>query len=134
MKQIATGEPTEKSDALASQLRDRFEDVLERHRIAGYVYGISSVFHVFFETDATSAADAQKRSDLHTTDPQKLKGMSGALISSYQRHLRFHGVDNMSSTGGLLSSVHTQKDIDEATAAFEKTVLALLEEGLILRL
>ena len=134
LKQIATGGPTEKADALAAQLRERFEAVLERHRIAGYVYGISSVFHVFFETDATSAADAQQRSDLHTTDPRKLKGMSGALIGSYQRHLRFHGVDNMSSTGGLLSSVHTYEDIEEAAAAFEKTILALVEEQLILKL
>ena len=134
LKQIATGEPTKKADALAARLREKFEDVLERYSIAGYVYGISSVFHVFFETDATSASDAQQRSDLHTTNPQKLKGMSAALIGSYQRHLRHHGVDNMSSTGGLLSSVHTQNDIDEATDAFEKTILALVEEELILKL
>jgi glutamate-1-semialdehyde 2,1-aminomutase len=134
LKQIATGEPTKSADALAAQLRETFEDVLERHGIAGYVYGISSTFHVFFETDVAAAARASRRSDLHTADPQKLKGMSGELISRYQLHLRHHGVDNMSSTGGVLSSVHTQKDIEEATDAFEKTVVALAGEKLILKL
>ena len=60
--------------------------------------------------------------------------MPGELINSYQRHLRYHGVDNMSSTGGVLSSAHSGRDLEEATAAFEKTVLALAAEGLVLRL
>jgi hypothetical protein len=38
----------------------------------------------------------------------------------------------MSSTGGLLSSAHTEADVADATAAFEATVLALREEGLVL--
>ena len=134
LRQVATGEPTKKADELAAQLRAQFEEVLERHGIAAYVYGISSAFHVFFETDATAVAAASQRSDLHTNDPQKLKGMSGALINSYQRHLRHRGVDNMSSTGGMLSTAHTQRDLDETTEALEKTVLALVEEQLVYRL
>ena len=60
--------------------------------------------------------------------------MPGELISSYQRHLRHNDVDNMSSTGGVVSSAHSDRDLEEATAAFEKTVLALAAEKLILRL
>ena len=60
--------------------------------------------------------------------------MPAALVIQYQRHLRHRGVDIMSSTGGLLSSAHTEQDIEEATAAFEATVVALLEEGLLLTL
>ncbi len=134
LKQVATGEPTQKADALAARLRGDFEEVLERHAIAGYVYGISSTFHVFFETDAAFAAAAGQREDLRTSDPRKLKGMPGELISSYQRHLRHNGVDNMSSTGGVVSSAHSDRDLEEATDAFEKTVLALAAEKLILRL
>ena len=134
LQQVATGEPTKKADALAARLRGGFEEVLERHAIAGYVYGISSTFHVFFETDAAVAAAAGQRGDLRTSDASKLKGMPGELISSYQRHLRHNGVDNMSSTGGVVSSAHSDRDLEEATAAFEKTVLALAAEKLILRL
>ena len=134
LQQVAAGEPTRKADGLAAQLRTGFEEVLERHAIAGYVYGIGSTFHVFFETDAAVAAAAETRDDLRTNDPRKLKGMPAELTNSYQRHLRYHGVDNMSSTGGVVSSAHSGSDLEEATAAFEKTVLALAAEKLILRL
>jgi hypothetical protein len=39
----------------------------------------------------------------------------------------------MSSTGGVLSSAHTKGDIAQATTAFEATVLALLQEGLVMK-
>ena len=112
-------------------LREQWDAVLEKHGIAGYVYGPSSTFHVYFETDAERIKNAFCRSDLHTTDATRLKGMPGSLIQQYQRLLRHHGVDNMSSTGGVLSAAHTEADIDEATVAFEKTVIALREESLI---
>ena len=134
LQQVATGKPIPRADALGERLRAGFEEVLERRGIAGYVYGIGSTFHVFFETDAAVAAAAGTRHELRTGDPAKLKGMPGELIDSYQRHLRHNGVDNMSSTGGVVSSAHTDLDLEEATSAFEKTVLALAAEKLVLRL
>jgi glutamate-1-semialdehyde aminotransferase len=119
---------------MAELLRRSWDDVLERRGIAGYVYGPASTFHVYFETDPARLRRAADRQALHTTDPKRLKGMPGALVTSYQRHLRHRGVDIMSSTGGLLSSAHNEADIAEATTAFEATVLALREEGLVLTL
>jgi hypothetical protein len=58
--------------------------------------------------------------------------MPGDLVNEYQRHLRFHGVDNMSSTGGVLSSAHTEEDLGIANDVFEKTVVALRDLGLVL--
>ena len=134
LKEVATGAPIDRANALTQKLHAAWEEVLERHAIAGYVYGPSSTFHVYFETDPERCGSASSRSDLHTNDANKLKGMPGNLISEYQRHLRFHGVDNMSSTGGVLSSAHTDEDVDEATEVFEKTVLSLRDMGLILSL
>ena len=113
---------------MAARLRRDWDDVLERHGVAGYVYGPCSTFHVYFETDQERIRSASTRQDLHTTDAKRLKGMPAALIDQYQRYLRFHGVDLMSSTGGVLSAAHQESDIDQATGAFEKTVLALREE------
>jgi glutamate-1-semialdehyde 2,1-aminomutase len=127
LKQVATGEPIAKANASAENLRASWDDVLDRQSIAGYVYGISSTFHVYFETDLERIRGASSRDDLHTGDGQRLKGMPAELIDEYQRHLRFHGVDIMSSTGGVTSSAHTDRDIEEATEAFEKTVIALRE-------
>ncbi len=132
LEQVATGQPIERANALAQQLRSDWDDILERHGIAGYVYGPCSTFHVYFETDPERVGAASSRSDLYTSDAKKLKGMPGGLINEYQRHLRYHGVDNMSSTGGVLSSAHTDEDLGIANDAFEKTVVALRDLGLVL--
>ena len=131
LKQVATGEPTRKANAMTKKLQAAWEGVLDKHGIAGYVYGPCSTFHVYFETDQERIRAASSRQDLHTTDAKRLKGLPAELIKVYQRNLRFHGVDNLSSTGGVLSAAHTDRDIEDATEAFEKTVLALREQELI---
>jgi glutamate-1-semialdehyde 2,1-aminomutase len=131
LQQVATGEPIRRANQAAERLRSAWEDVLERKSVAGYVYGSCSTFHVYFETDPERLRIASTRQDLHTREARRLKGMPAELVAEYQRNLRYHGVDNMSSTGGVLSSVHTDRDIDEATIAFEHTVNALLDQGLI---
>ena len=129
---LATGEPIHRADTLAASLRTAWDQVLEEEGIAGYLYGVCSTFHVYFETDASRVRRASTRADLYTREADRLKGMPGILIDEYQRHLRFYGVDNMSSTGGVLSAVHSQRDIEEATVAFRKTAVALRDRGLVL--
>ncbi len=131
LKQVATGEPIRKVNELAQRLRENLDVVLDRYKVAGYVYGCCSTFHVYFETDPQRIRQASTRQDLHTTEAKRLKGMPGKLITEYQRHLRYHGVDLMSSTGGVLCSAHTQEDIDHATKAFDQALAALLEQKLI---
>jgi len=131
LQRVRTEVPTRTADERAEQLRSAWDAVLEHEGIAGYVYGQSSVFHVYFETNAERLRDASCRSDLHTLDAERLKGMPGRLNEQYQRLLRFHGVDIMSGTGGVLSAVHTSDDIDQATSAFKKTVVALRDENVI---
>ena len=131
LKQVATGEPIRRANEMAQKLRDNWAAVLERYKVAGYVYGVCSAFHVYFETDPQRIGQASSRQNLHTTDARRLKGMPGKLITEYQRHLRYHGVDLMSSTGGVLCAAHTQEDIAHATQAFEQTIAALLDQKLI---
>lgn len=134
LSRVATGGPTQAASELAATLREAFNQVLRRLDVAGYVYGPASSFHVYFETDPIRARAADNQQALHTSDARRLKGMPGNLITQYQRHLRQRGVDLMSSTGGLLSSSHTADDLAHATSAFEDTVQALLDEGLVLRI
>lgn len=134
LKRIASGEPICRANHLAEQLRRSWDEVLERHGIAGYVYGSASTFHVYFETDRARLTIIRARRDLYTSDAKRLKGMPGRLVDQYQRHLRYRGVDVMSSTGGVLSASHTEQDIAQATSAFEETVRALRQEGLVFSL
>jgi glutamate-1-semialdehyde 2,1-aminomutase len=131
LRRVAGGAPIAHANRMAELLRRSWDAVLERHGIAGYVYGPASTFHVYFESNKDRLATARSRQDLYTLDARLLKGMPGDLVTRYQRHLRFRGVDLMSSTGGVLSSAHTEQDIAQATAAFEQTVLALRDEGLV---
>ena len=131
MREIQDGAAIETADAMASLLRASLNDVLERKAIAGYAYGESSIFHVYFEMDAAAVAAAGSRADLVTSDAVKLKGMPAALLSEYTRHLRHHGMDIMSGTGGVVSAVHTPEDIAEACEAFERTVSALVDLKLV---
>jgi glutamate-1-semialdehyde 2,1-aminomutase len=131
LRRIASGEPTHQADAAAASLRERWDGVLEKHGLAGYVYGVSSTYHVYFETDARRIAASSTRADLRTADPTRLKGMPGELIEKYQRTLRYFGADNMSCTGGVLSAAHTAADIEQATEIFERTVLQLRDEAVV---
>lgn len=131
LRRVATAEPIEAADAIAETLRLAWEGVLEEQGVAGYVYGPCSTFHVYFETDRQRIEAASSRADLQTSDAKRLKGMPAELIREYQLLLRHHGVDNMSSTGGVLSAAHTDRDVADATEAFGKTVAAMLEQGLI---
>ena len=131
LKQVATSEPIERANATARRLRSDWNGVLEKHGIAGYVYGPCSTFHAYFETDRDRVRAASSRLDLHTTDAKRLKGMPPQLIAHYQLLLRSYGVDNMSSTGGVTCAAHTERDVEVATSAFEETVLALRNAGLV---
>jgi glutamate-1-semialdehyde 2,1-aminomutase len=128
---VATGEPIERANRMAARLRAAWDAVLERHGVAGYVYGEASTFHVYFETDAARRSGAAHRADLRTADARRLKGMPGPLVTAYQRLLRHHGVDLMSGTGGVLSSVHSEEDLAWATRAFEETIRTLLAWDLV---
>ena len=134
LKKVLTGEPNRKAAEMADRLRTRWDDVLERYSIAGYVYGPPTMFHVYLETDPRRVSAAGSRADVHTSEASRLKGMPGKLVADYQRWLRHHGVDLLIGTGGVLSNAHTEADIDQATEAFEKTVLALRDEKQVLTL
>lgn len=131
LRRVATYEPIERANAMARKLRLDWNAVLQKHGIAGYVYGRRSTFHVYFESDPDRVRAASSRHDLHTSDARRLKGMPSQLIAHYQRLLRLHGVDNMSSTGGLTCAAHTERDIEDSTSAFGETVLALRNAGLV---
>ena len=131
LTKVATGEPTSRADETAARLRASWDAVLERHGVAGYVYGPSSAFHVYFETDPDRIRRASSRKDLVTRDALQIKSIPPALVTEYQRLLRSRGVDLMSYTGGVVSAAHTARDLEEATAAFEETVTTLRDAGLV---
>ena len=132
LRLIATAEPIEQANRLAADLRQRLDGVLERQRVAGYVYGPASTFHAYFETDPQRIT--AERGDLFTADALRIKSIPSRVVSEYQRRLRLGGVDLMSYTGGVLSSAHTEADLAQTEAVFEQAISRLLADGFLLTL
>jgi len=111
LQRIAGGGPTREADRLAESLRDSWDKVLEHHGIAGYVYGPASTFHVYFETNPERPGRQDEPAGTAHQRSQAPQGQPGTLINQYQRHLRYRGVDIMSSTGGVPLCAHTEEDM-----------------------
>ena len=51
-------------------------------------------------------------------------------VTALKRGLQNNGVDIMSRDALLVSATHTERDIDQTLAAFERTLAAMRAEGL----
>jgi glutamate-1-semialdehyde 2,1-aminomutase len=129
LKVAADGSAQAHADRMADLLRRGMEAILEEEGAAAYIYGDSSIFHVYLE--GYPGSGAKSRADLHTTDATTLKSIPGAVVAAFQRNLNIRGVDLLSYTGGVTSSAHTEEDIRQTLVAFRETIRVLLAEQII---
>ncbi len=117
------------ADRLASSIRKGFNEALVRHDAPGFVWGESSVFHIMLGTRCSNMTSG----DLHIpegVDPQELKtGSPAALGHALHLSMVNQGVD-LFHGGGLLSSAHSDADINKTVAAFDVSVKQMKEAGL----
>lgn len=132
LKRVATGQPQEQADRLAATLRQSMDDILRQQHAAGYVYGDSSMFHVYLE--AHPGSGASRRQDLMTTDAATLKGIPKSVVSAFQYQLRQRGVDLLSYTGGVTSAAHTEEDIAHTLEIFQEAIRTLLNDKIVAKL
>ncbi len=116
---VATGEPQRHADRIAARLRAGLDAVLERRRVAGYVYGEASTFHIYLEA---APGSGRPRAALSTLDAATLKSIPGPVVSAVQNGFRVRGMELMSYTGGVTSAAHTDADVDETVAAFDDLI------------
>ncbi len=120
-----------RADRMAGQLRQGMDSILDELGAAGVVYGDSSVFHVYLE--AHPGTGAKHRDAVKTTDPARLKGMPGRLVTAFQKNLQIRGIDILSYAGGVTSLAHTEGDVQQALGAFRETMQALIDEKIVAR-
>ena len=132
LKRIATGKPQAHANRMAERLRSGMDEILEQKQVAGYVYGDASFFHVYMETHPGPCVS--RRKDLVTVEAAILKGIPKVVVTAFQKTLLGHGVDLLSYTGGAVSSVHTDADIDHTLGVFRSTIQTLLDDQVIARL
>lgn len=130
LKLLADGHYQDNANRLAARLRDGMNDIIVERKVQGVCYGEASTWHVFFgePVDWSSGRPA-----LGTYDATILKGIPALLTMRFQQALQNRGVDPMSGTGGMVSGVHTDEDIQHTLEAFDGALGDLLAEGLVSR-
>ena len=87
---VKTGEPHRVANRLAERLRDGMNEAIERHKARGFVYGDTSLFHIYFGSEAEVGRPARH---LTAMSASALKGMPRTTTSGLKRALVQNGVD-----------------------------------------
>ncbi|HYM68647.1 MAG TPA: aminotransferase class III-fold pyridoxal phosphate-dependent enzyme [bacterium] len=132
LRLAADGKVQAHADRMAEALRRGMEAALDEIGAAAFVYGDSSVFHVYME--AYPGSGRKSREEIRTSDPTTLKGIPPRVVTAFQKNLQIRGVDLLSYTGGVTSAAHTEADVQQAVAVFREAMRALLDEQLVARL
>ena len=124
LQAIKTGEPNRLADAAAARLRDGLRSIIERHQVAGAVYGEASTFHIYFGDGIVDGSVAQ-------LGAAAIRGVPKQTVMALRNGLRQRGVDLMSHMSGVTSMAHNDADIDQTLDAFEDTLRGMIAQGLV---
>jgi len=128
LKLIRDTDACARASASAEQLRAGMNAVLEDEGVPWAVYGVHSFFNFFTNPDnheiRPTTFDAQAvPSEWFKADKRE------RLLAKMRLAMLVHGIDLKSWRGGIVSSAHTQADIDLTLEAWQRSLLALKEEG-----
>lgn len=126
---VATGEPHRHADALNRELVRRLNESIRHERIAGCAYGHASMFHLLLCADCPPPID-DFTWDWQAEATDRMPHMSGEAVWALRRGMLNEGVDLMGS-GGMLSSAHTEADVDRTVEAFSCSVRQMKEEAVL---
>ncbi|HSE83931.1 MAG TPA: aspartate aminotransferase family protein [Thermodesulfobacteriota bacterium] len=126
---VSTGSPQEAAAGRAGEIRKAMNEVIQAHSVSGCVYGDSSVFHIILGVTPQSFAGNDVRNP--SIPPEVLKmGGDKNLTRLLQLSMLVEGVD-LFHLGGLVSSAHTDDDLEKTVKAFEATVSRLKKGGML---
>ncbi len=126
LEMVATQPINQRADAAAARLKQGLKDVLARAEVKAHVHGIASIVHVAFGVTCNC------QSDLCTASHEELhKGVNPAVQGGFKRSMLNAGVDVMGGRGFIVSSTHTDKDVDQTVGAFEKALASMKKDGLV---
>jgi glutamate-1-semialdehyde 2,1-aminomutase len=130
LTKVADPAVQEYCDALAARARIGFNTVLEKHAIPGAAWGESSVFHLMVGTPVSNRVAGDMRVpegvDAATLKSSGKAGANAPLALAMQ----LEGVD-LFNGGGLLSTAHTDEDVDFTVEAFDRSLQRLRLDGFI---
>lgn len=124
---IARGGEVERADAAAAYLVRGLNAHFAEAGVNASAWAVSSIWHVNLPGSDTAVA---RPADVEWDAAGEPPGVSAALATPLKQALFNHGVDLM-GTGGMLSSAHTEADLDRTIEAFRLAIADLRSEHLL---
>jgi glutamate-1-semialdehyde 2,1-aminomutase len=121
---VGTGDPHRAADAAAVRLVDGMNAAFKATGVAGRAYGLASMVHFLIGQECPPGG-------FEWPDPYKAPPNTdpGVAIAFKQAALN-EGVEFMGE-GAMVSSAHTDQDIEDTANAFEKALAALKADGIV---
>lgn len=120
LRQLSSGELQTRAAALAAQLVEGMNAEITKRGVEACVFNATSRVHIHLGEcrgcDRDTCLDAQKK-----TDP--------ALSEALEIHMALNGISFLRGSGGYVSAVHTEDDIQETIEGFGRVLDGLADEG-----
>ena len=132
LEELANNSVNEQADSIAIHLKDGLKNALSRKEVIGHVHGIASVVHVVLgvECDCNGNICTLPYSEIARGTGVGYH-MDGGMSSNLKLAMLNEGIDMMGGIGFMVSSAHTENDVDRTADAFERSLDALRLEGMI---
>jgi glutamate-1-semialdehyde 2,1-aminomutase len=124
LKPCQTGEPQKRANALAAELRKKANRMMREKDIQGWLYG-RSITHLYLgplelEPTFEFLPPTRDLAKMVGRSPQKLR---------LSLHLLQRGISTLQGRMFILSSAHTEDDVDRTVAALAASLEAMISEG-----
>ena len=125
LEMIASQPVNEQADAMALRLKNGLNEVLGKMEVPGYAHGVASMIHLVL-------ADCNWDGGIGSMSHREIKEAAASpAVTALKRSMQNNGVDIMGRDAFLVSSTHTENEIDKTLAAVEKSLAEVRAEGLV---
>ena len=125
LEKIASEPINQQADAMALRLKQGLNEVLGKMEVSGHAHGVASMIHLVL-------ADCNCDRGICTMSHREIKEAVGSpSVTALKRSMQNNGVDIMGRDSFLVSSTHSEADIDRTLAAVEKSLSEVRDEGLL---
>ena len=125
LEAIASQPINQQADAMAHRLKLGLNEVLGKMEVAGHAHGVASMIHLVL-------ADCNCDRGICTMPHREIKEAIGSpSVTALKRSMQNNGIDIMGRDSFLVSSTHTEAEIDKTLAAVEKSLAEVRAEGLL---
>ena len=125
---VADGAAQSRTDETTEWLRRELNGAFQRAGVTGFVYGDSSTFRVVVGMERPAGDPTEW---WRTVGPAALKsGMPGPVQDALQAGMLLEGV-HLFQGRGLVSTAHTESDVERTVTAFERTLRRLQSDRLV---